>query len=125
MIIGIGTDLVEIPRLQRSIQRHGQRLLDRLFTTAEQAYCDSKAIPSIHYAARFAAKEACVKALGTGLSRGIKWTDIEVCRDDEGKPALCMDGLAREISANLAVATIHISLTHTTTYASAVVILEG
>ena len=125
MIIGVGTDLVEIPRLESVIHRRGSRLLNRLFTPDEQQYCEDKARPATHYAARFAAKEACVKALGTGLSRGIKWLEVEVCRDDEGKPSIVLTGLAREIAANLAVRDIHLSLTHTKDYASAVVVLEG
>jgi len=125
MIIGTGLDLVDIARIDDSRRRFGERFLARIFTADEQAYCNNKAKPEIHYAARFAAKEACAKALGCGISGGVNFLDMEVVRDDVGKPAIELTGGAREIAANLAVATIHLSITHTKDQAAAVVVLEG
>lgn len=125
MIIGIGTDLVEIDRIEQAIARQGERFLARIFTPAERAYCDAQARPAIYYAARFAAKEAFSKALSSGIARGLRWTEIEIERGDAGQPTLNLTGHARDAAANLAVTTIHVTLTHTRTLAQATVILEG
>ncbi len=87
VIYGIGVDLIEIERIAQAITRTGQRLIERLYTDAEQAYCCRQHHPYACYAARFAAKEALLKALGTGLRQHMRWRDIEVCRDDLGKPS--------------------------------------
>jgi len=125
MIIGTGLDLVDIARIEDSRRRFGERFLARIFTAEERAYCDSKTKPEIHYAARFAAKEACAKALGCGIAGGVRFIDMEIVRGEQGKPTIELTGVAREIAANLAVVTIHLSITHTKDQAAAVVVLEG
>ena len=87
MIVGSGIDIVEIGRIQQSMDRHGKRFLDRVFTAAEQAYCLSKRNSAESLAARFAAKEAGAKALGTGITHGVNWLEIEVAREPSGRPA--------------------------------------
>src|SRR5215468_2626654 len=96
VIYGIGIDLIEIERMAQAITRTGQRLIERLYTDAEQAYCGQQHPPYPCYAARFAAKEAFLKALGTGLRQRMRWRDIEVCRDDLGKPSLRLYGYLQE-----------------------------
>ena len=118
---GIGIDLVEVPRLRELLERHGQRFKERTFTAGEIAYCDACADPAMHYAARFAAKEAAAKALGTGLwAEGVVWTDIEVVREVSGKPQIALHGAAKQHAAN---ANCLVSLTHTRDLAMAQVIL--
>jgi holo-[acyl-carrier protein] synthase len=124
MIVGSGIDLVEIGRIHQSMERFGQRFLDRIFTAAEQAYCLRKRKAAESLAARFAAKEAGAKALGTGISRGVNWLEIEVVREPGGKPSLRFHGRAAEIAAALGVAHIALSLTHTGDLAMASVVLE-
>lgn len=124
MIYGIGVDLLEIARMAQAVQRSGSRLLERLYTEAEQAYCRQHQPPYACYAARFAAKEAFLKALGTGLRKTMRWRDIEVCRDALGKPSLRLYGALHERCATLGVQHIHLSLSHSTTCAMAQVILE-
>ena len=102
MIYGIGVDLIEIERMAQAITRTGQRLIERLYTDAEQAYCGQQYPPYACYAARFAAKEALLKALGTGLRQHMRWRDIEVCRDDLGNPvcvstAICRNAVSRKV----------------------------
>jgi holo-[acyl-carrier protein] synthase len=126
MIVGTGIDLVEIPRIQQSVDRFGQRFLDRVFTAAEQAYCLRKqrnAAESL--AARFAAKEAASKALGTGISHGVSWREIEVVRAPGGRPGLRFHGRAAEIAGRLGVRNAALSLTHTADLAIASVVLEN
>ena len=125
MVIGLGTDLVEVDRLQASLDRFGPRFLDRIFTPAEQAYAARKRQPAESLAARFAAKEAGAKALGTGISRGVSWRDLEVARASGRAPELLLHGRAAELAAALGVRHISLSLTHTSAYAFAVVVLEG
>ena len=125
MILGLGTDLTEVPRIQRSLDRFGQRFLQRVYTPAEIAYCTSKKSAAQSLAARFAAKEAAAKALGTGISRGIAWRDLEVTRAPSGKPSLQLHGRAAQIAAHLGVQRISLSLTHSAQLAIAVVIMEG
>src|SRR6202451_4254224 len=124
MIVGSGIDLAEIGRLKRSIDRHGRRFLDRIYTAAEQAYCLRKRNSAESFAARFAAKEAGAKALGTGISQGVGWLEIEVVREPGGKPSLRFHGRAGEIAAALGVAHIALSLTHTADLAMASVVVE-
>jgi holo-[acyl-carrier protein] synthase len=124
MIVGSGIDLVEIGRIHQSMERFGQRFLDRIFTAAEQAYCLRKRKAAESLAARFAAKEAGAKALGTGISRGVNWLEIEVVREPGGKPSLRFHGRAAEIAAALGVAHTALSLTHTGDLAMASVVLE-
>lgn len=124
MIIGSGIDLVEVGRIHDSVERFGARFLQRVFTSAEQAYCLRKRRSDESLAARFAAKEAGAKALGTGISHGVNWLEIEVTREPGGRPALRFHGRAAEIAAALGVTRIALSLTHTNELAMASVLLE-
>lgn len=124
MIVGIGTDICEVPRIRRALDRHGDRFLNRVFTSDEREYCMSKRRPETHLAARFAAKEAAMKALGTGLSQGITWRDIEVHRDESGGPDLTFHNVAAEKLQDIGAGSVHVSLSHTNAFAAAVVIVE-
>jgi holo-[acyl-carrier protein] synthase len=125
MILGIGTDMIEIGRIERSIEQFGQRFLDRIFTPGEIAYCQQKKKhASESYAARFAAKEAGAKALGTGISRGITWKEIEVRRKPGGAPTLHLSGRALKRADHLGIGRLSLSLTHGRDLAMAVVIAE-
>jgi holo-[acyl-carrier protein] synthase len=125
MIVGMGTDLTEIGRVARSVERFGERFLARVFTPDEIAYCSKKKNAAESFAARFAAKEAGAKALGTGISYGVSWQEFEVRRAASGKPSLVLHGRAAELAAGLGVTTISLSLTHTSAMAMAVVVMEG
>jgi holo-[acyl-carrier protein] synthase len=125
MIIGSGIDLVEIGRIQQSVDRYGQRFLDRVYTAAEQAYCLRKKKAAESLAARFAAKEAGAKALGTGISYGVNWLEIEVVREPTGRPTIRFHGRAAEIAARLGVFSAALSITHTADLAMASVVLEN
>jgi holo-[acyl-carrier protein] synthase len=124
MIVGSGIDLVEIGRIQRSVDRYGQRFLDRVYTAAEQAYCLRKRKSAESFAARFAAKEAGAKALGTGIRNGVNWLEIEVVREAGGRPAIQFHGRAAQVAARLGVTHAALSITHTTALAMASVVLE-
>src|ERR1700753_4211461 len=104
MIVGSGIDLVEIARIEQSVERFGERFLNRIYTSAEKPYCLRKRRAAESLAARFAAKEAGAKALGTGISRGVHWLEIEVTREPGGRPALRFHGRAGEIATRLGVA---------------------
>src|SRR5271167_1695764 len=125
MIVGTGIDIAEVPRIGQSIARFGDRFLQRIYTAGEIRYCDSKANRVERYAARFAAKEAAMKALGTGWSRGVRWRDCEVTRLPGGKPTLQLAGAAREIADELGVKNISLSITHSGNLALAHVIFES
>ncbi len=125
MILGTGIDIAEVPRIAAAIESFGERFLHRIYTPGEMRYCDSKANRVERYAARFAAKEAGMKALGTGWSRGVRWRDIEVQRQAGGRPTLVFHGRAGEIAAQLGVARTALSLSHTRDQAIAHVILES
>lgn len=125
MIVGTGIDIAEVPRIADSIERFGDRFLNRIFTEGERRYCDSKANRVERYAARFAAKEAAMKALGTGWRHGIRWRDIEVTREPSGKPTLRLSGVAREFADRMGVRHISLSITHSGNVALAQVILEN
>ena len=124
MIVGTGIDIAEVRRIRQSIDRFGQRFLERIYTPGEMRYCDSKANRVERYAARFAAKEAAMKALGTGWSRGVRWIDIEVSRRQGSRPMLELKGEARKIADQLGVKNIAMSITHTSKQAMAQVIFE-
>ena len=124
MILGIGTDLAEVSRIRKSVERYGERFLSRVYTAKERAYASTKANSAERFAARFAAKEAAMKAIGTGWRRGVTWKDFEVVNERTGRPTLSLSGVAREIANRMGVRNISISLTHTTEIAFAVVILE-
>src|ERR1700694_3092801 len=101
MIVGTGIDIAEVPRIRKAIERFHGRFLQRIFTAGEMRYCDSKANRVERYAARFAAKEAAMKALGTGWSHGVRWRDIEVANTPGGKPTLTLEGAGREFGEHL------------------------
>ena len=125
MIVGTGIDISEVPRIKASIARFGDRFLRRIFTEAEIRYCDSKANRVERYAARFAAKEAAMKAIGTGWNYGVTWRDVEVCRQPGGRPTIAFHGKAAEFAAKLGAVRTALSLSHTKEYAIAQVILES
>ena len=125
MIVGTGIDIAEVPRIRQSIARFGDRFLQRIYTESEIRYCDSKANRVERYAARFAAKEAAMKALGTGWSRGVRWRDCEVTRRPGGRPTISFHGVAAEFAARLGVKNAALSISHTAEQAIAQVILEG
>ncbi len=124
MIVGSGIDLVEIGRIQQSVDRHGSRFLNRVYTAAEQAYCLSKRNAAESLAARFAAKEAGAKALGTGIGDGVSWLDIEVVREPSGRPTIRFHGRSAQIAAALGATRAALSVTHTASLAMASVVLE-
>lgn len=127
MIRGLGLDLADIDRIARLLGRHPERARRRLFTVGERAYCDRRAEPARHFAARFAAKEAAYKALsGTEDARHIHWHDIEVANSRlDGRPTLLLHGRAARRAAELGVVTVHVTLTHSELVAAAVVVLES
>ena len=124
MIVGTGVDLAEVPRIRASIERFGRRFIDRVFTPSEIAYVERKANRFERYAARFAAKEAGMKAIGTGWKRGVTWRDFEVANLPSGKPTLRLHGVAAEVARRLNVRNVSLSLTHTSELGMAHVILE-
>jgi holo-[acyl-carrier protein] synthase len=125
MIIGTGIDIAEVPRIREAIERFGQRFLERIYTAGEIRYCDSKANRVERYAARFAAKEAAMKALGTGWNHGVRWRDCEVVRMPGGRPAISFHGKASEIAAKLGMKNAALSISHTAEQAIAQVIIES
>lgn len=125
MIIGTGIDVCEVPRIRRSIERFGQRFIDRIFTPLEIAYVERKANKYERYAARFAAKEAGMKAIGTGWRSGITWLDFEVSNLPSGKPTLIFRGRGAEVASRLGVKNVVLSLTHTAEQGVAFLILEN
>ena len=126
MIVGTGIDLCEIARIQRATEVHGERFLQRIYTGAERAYCQRKRHTAAEsLAARFAAKEAGAKALGTGIARGVGWQDIEVTHLSGGRPTLLLHGRAAARAATLGVTAVHLSLSHGRDLAVASVVLEA
>src|SRR5438552_8762554 len=125
MIVGTGIDISEVPRIAESIAKFGDRFLHRIFTEEERRYCDSKANRVERYAARFAAKEAAMKALGTGWSHGVRWRDIEVASKPGSRPTIVFHGKAVEFAAMLGAVNVALSLIHTSDMAFAQVILES
>jgi holo-[acyl-carrier protein] synthase len=124
MICGIGIDLVENDRLDRIIARWGSKFLRRVYTEGEIEYCEKHVQSSINFGARFAAKESFLKALGIGMGMGVKLNEIEVVHDEKGKPDLFLHGEAKKQIENRTVGKIHLSLTHTRNYSTAIVLLE-
>lgn len=124
MIVGIGTDLAEVGRIRQSVERFGLRFLDRIYTPGEQRYCQSKANKYERFAARFAAKEAGMKAIGTGWNFGVRWVDFEIVNERSGRPTLSLHGQAEKVAAQLGTKRVLVSLTHTAEMSFAVVILE-
>jgi holo-[acyl-carrier protein] synthase len=125
MIVGLGVDIAEVDRIAASIERHGRPFLQRVFTPAEIAYCEQHRNHAERFAGRFAAKEAAMKALGTGWRRGVRWVDIEVVREPSGKPTLKLSGASRAIADRLGVKNIALTITHTGNMALAEVIFEN
>lgn len=125
MILGTGVDIAEVVRIRQSIERYGERFLRRIYTDGEIQYCESKASRFESYAARFAAKEAGMKALGTGWNHGVRWRDIEVVRPKGQRPTIQFHGQAAAIADKLGAKNVALSLTHTREEALAHVILEG
>lgn len=124
MIVGSGVDLCEVARIKDAITRYGRRFLERIYTAREIAYAESKANLFERYAARFAAKEAGMKALGTGWRGGVGWRDFEVINLPSGRPTLQLHGIAAEYAQKLGVENISLSMTHTSVQAMSIVILE-
>jgi holo-[acyl-carrier protein] synthase len=124
MIVGIGVDLCEVDRIEAAIARHGERFLNRIYTEAERAYCESKANKMERFAGRFAAKEAAMKAIGTGWHRGVGWREFEVMRAESGQPIIRFHGVARRIAAELGAKRALVSITHIKSMAMAQVVLE-
>lgn len=124
MLVGTGIDAIEIDRIARSIERYGERFLQRIFTPAEISYCRRKKNSAESFAARFAAKEAGAKALGTGIQQGVTWTEIEVRRNPGQRPTLHFSGRALQRAEKLGVRHVSLSLTHTEELAFASVQLE-
>jgi holo-[acyl-carrier protein] synthase len=124
MILGIGVDVIELDRVRGVLERHGERFTGRILTRGERAYCSRRADPVPSIAARFAAKEAVLKGLGTGLSRGIGWRDVEVARGRGGPPTVVLHRNARTLAEQAGVARVHLSLSHGRGIAVAVVVLE-
>ena len=125
MIVGLGVDITEVDRIEAAIKRHGRAFLERIFTPSEIAYCEKHRNRAERFAGRFAAKEAAMKALGTGWARGVRWVDIEVVREPGGKPTLALSGASREIADRLGAKNISLTITHSGNTALAQVILEG
>lgn len=118
-ILGIGTDIIECLRIARMIERHGERFVSRVFTPLEIEYCASRRAATQHYAGRWAAKEAIMKALGTGWVRGVNWTDIEIHNEPGGKPTTAFRGGMRDLVASMGVTDVMLSISHCRTHAVA------
>jgi holo-[acyl-carrier protein] synthase len=125
VILGTGIDLAEVPRVRAAIERYGRRFIERIYTPAEIAYVERKANRYERYAARFAAKEAGMKAIGTGWRHGVRWQDFEVVNLPSGRPTLKLHGVAAGVAGRLGVRAISLSLTHTAQQGMAFVVLEG
>ncbi len=125
MVVGLGIDVIENTRIAQSLERFPVRFVSRIFTDREKDYCQGSAQPAIHFAARFAAKEAAFKALGTGWAGGVHWRDVEVERLPSGQPILHLYGGALERAASLGACRFLVSLTHDQTISAAVVIMES
>jgi len=124
MICGMGIDLVENSRVEKIVKKWGDKFINRIFSDEEIKYCDKHVNASIHYGVRFAAKESFLKALGIGLGMGVKLSDIEVINDENGKPSLNLYGEAKNQIKKRKITKVHLSLTHTKNYSTAVVLLE-
>ena len=125
MIVGMGIDVAEVDRIKAVVEAQAERFLKRVYTPAEVAYCEQFKNKYERYAGRFAAKEAAMKALGTGWSRGVRWVDVEVVRQRGGRPTLALKGEAKNIADRMGVKNIAVSITHTAAQAFAHVIFES
>jgi holo-[acyl-carrier protein] synthase len=124
-IFGIGIDVVEVERIASSMAEFGERFASRIFTERERAYCDAQKRPEIHYAARFAAKEAIAKAFGTGIGKELGWLDMEIVRKESGEPQLLLTGAGKDFADTMGIAEVKISLTHAQHYAAANAVALG
>jgi holo-[acyl-carrier protein] synthase len=124
-VLGIGVDLVECARIQRSMDRFGDRFLHRVFTDGEIEYSMSMKFPARHLAARFAAKEAVSKAFGTGIGKAMGWRDIDIRKKPSGEPFLVFSGPAQELAAKRGVRSALVTLSHTEHHAIACIVLDG
>jgi holo-[acyl-carrier protein] synthase len=124
-ILGIGTDIVECLRIAQMIERHGELFVGRVYTPSEIEYCSSRKAATQHYAGRWAAKEAVLKALGTGWVRGIAWRDVEVRSHPSGRPTIALAGGAREICEQRGITDLLISISHCRSHATATAIAVG
>jgi holo-[acyl-carrier protein] synthase len=124
-VLGIGVDMVETQRIERSLERFGERFLHRVFTAGEIAYCQSMKYPARHFAARFAAKEAVSKAFGTGIGKAMGWRDIDVHKKSSGEPFVVLSGGARNLANDRNIRAVWISLSHTHEHAVAMIALEN
>lgn len=118
-IYGIGIDVIEVERIEDAMEEFGDRFLERIFTDGERAYCSRQKRPAIHFAARWAAKEAVSKAFGTGIGELLGWQDMEVCRRQSGEPELVLHGKGKDFAEEKGVSQVKISLTHAKSYAAA------
>ena len=123
-LVSIGSDLAQIDRLEAAFERRGTRFLDRVFTPGERAYCDARKERFTHYAGRFAVKEAVMKVLGTGWTRGVRWVDLEVVRERGAAPKLVLHGASARIAEKLGIRRIHITITHDAGLALAFAVAE-
>ncbi|MSR63757.1 MAG: holo-[acyl-carrier-protein] synthase [Planctomycetes bacterium] len=125
-IVSLGLDLTQIARIEQMIERHGERFLARVFTVGEREYCEHRPrTRAAHYGGRFAVKEAVMKVLGTGWTRGVRWIDIEVVRKSGGAPELVLHGVSARIAKAKGIARIHITITHDAGIAAAAAVAEG
>ncbi len=124
-IIGIGTDIVECLRIAQMIERHGELFINRVYTPHEIQYCQSRKLATQHFAARWAGKEAVLKALGTGWRKGISWRDIEIHNDPGGRPSVAIRGGALDVVEQLGIIDVYISLSHCRSHATAYAVAEG
>ena len=124
-IIGIGTDITECLRIARMIERHGELFINRVYTPEEIGYCRSRKQATQHFTGRWAAKEAVLKALGTGWRRGIRWRDVEVCNEPGGKPNVALRGGAKEVAGQLGITNVLVTISHCRTHATATAIAVG
>ena len=125
MILGLGTDIIEVERIRASHEKFGERFVNRILRPAEISYCLSHKFPAPHLAARFAAKEAISKAFGTGIGAQLGWQDVEVGRRDSGEPFVILHEAALALLSQRGAARLHLTLSHTQYYATAVAILES
>ena len=124
-ILGTGTDVIEVLRIAQMIERHGELFINRVYTNNEIAYCSVRKAATQHYAGRWAAKEAVLKALGTGWQKGISWRDIEIRNEPGGAPKVLLQGGARDVFEQTGIHAMHISISHCRNYATAMAIAEG
>ncbi len=124
-ILGIGTDIIECLRIAQMIERHGEQFINRVYTTAEIQYCQSRKLATQHFAGRWAAKEAVLKAMGTGWRRGIGWRDVELLSTSGGKPLVILHGGARDACDNLGIAQIMVTISHCRSHATAYALALG